>query len=67
MHGGCSTGATSAEGIERISNANWIHGGYSAKAKKSRHEAHQVHRRMQRLIRSASLAVSLVYKKPRKV
>jgi hypothetical protein len=32
MHGGCSTGPKTPEGLERSTKANWKHGRYSAKA-----------------------------------
>ena len=36
MHGGKSTGPRTREGIERIRQANWRHGRYSAKAREER-------------------------------
>jgi len=36
LHGGLSTGAKTAEGLERIRRANWKHGRYSAAAKAER-------------------------------
>jgi hypothetical protein len=38
LHGGLSTGAKTAEGIERIRQANTIHGRYTARAKAERKE-----------------------------
>lgn len=36
MHGGCSTGPRTPEGLERCRRANWKHGRYSASAKAER-------------------------------
>lgn len=36
MHGGCSTGPRTPEGLERCRRANWKHGRYSAAAKAER-------------------------------
>lgn len=41
LHGGRSTGPTSAEGLERSRRANWKHGRYSAEALAERQRAWQ--------------------------
>jgi hypothetical protein len=39
MHGGCSTGPKTPEGLERSRKARWKHGRYSASARAERREA----------------------------
>ena len=36
LHGGCSTGPRTAEGLARLRAARTIHGGYSAEARELR-------------------------------
>ena len=36
LHGGCSTGPRTAEGLARLAAARTIHGGYGAKARELR-------------------------------
>jgi hypothetical protein len=42
LHGGLSTGAKTAEGIERSRNANLRHGNYSAAAERRRREMREL-------------------------
>jgi hypothetical protein len=51
LHGGLSTGAKTAEGLERIRRASTKHGWYSQAAKAERAEARRVLRSLQALIR----------------
>jgi hypothetical protein len=53
MHGGCSTGAKTAEGIERIRAARTKHGRYSASSIAQRRAARQALRELRALIGSA--------------
>lgn len=53
MHGGASTGPTTAEGRERCRQVNWKHGGRSAEAIELRREAARVRRAITALSRSA--------------
>jgi hypothetical protein len=52
MHGGCSTGAKTAEGIERIRAARTKHGRYSAASIARRRAARQAIRTIRELLRS---------------
>jgi hypothetical protein len=52
MHGGPSTGAKTAEGIERIRAARWKHGRYSAASIAARREARQTIRAIRALLAS---------------
>jgi hypothetical protein len=53
MHGGCSTGAKTPEGIERIRAARTKHGRYSAASIAARRQARQLMRDLRALIGSA--------------
>jgi hypothetical protein len=53
MHGGCSTGAKTAEGIERIRKARTKHGRYSAASIAARRQARQLMRDLRALIGNA--------------
>jgi hypothetical protein len=50
MHGGCSTGAKTPEGIARSRAARWKHGRYSAASIAARREARQLMRNLRALI-----------------
>jgi hypothetical protein len=50
MHGGCSTGAKTPEGIERIRAARTKHGRYSAASIAARRQARQIMRELRALI-----------------
>ena len=50
MHGGTSTGPTSAEGLERCRQARWIHGGYSRGAREEQ-------RRFREVVEAATAAI----------
>ena len=50
LHGGKSTGARTAEGIERIRAARTIHGGYGAEAMKLRELVRGLKARTRRLV-----------------
>jgi hypothetical protein len=67
MHGGLSTGATTPEGLERISKAHWKTGRYSRK----RIELSRKHKRQEQELRAmmrwAFQASRKMYKKPPKV
>src|ERR1044072_3745310 len=52
MHGGCSTGAKTPEGIERIRAARTKHGRYSAASIARRRAARQAIRTIRELLRS---------------
>ena len=52
MHGGMSTGAKTAEGIERIRAARTKHGRYSAASIAARRQARQAIREIRALLRS---------------
>jgi hypothetical protein len=54
MHGGPSTGAKTAEGIERIRAARTKHGRYSAASIAARRQARQAIREIRALLRSAA-------------
>ena len=54
MHGGMSTGAKTAEGIERIRKARTKHGRYSAASIARRRAARQAMRTIRELLRSAT-------------
>jgi hypothetical protein len=54
MHGGPSTGAKTAEGIERIRAARTKHGRYSAASIARRRAARQAIRALRELLRSAT-------------
>ena len=54
MHGGMSTGAKTAEGIERIRAARTKHGRYSAATVARRRAARQAIRTIRELLRSAT-------------
>jgi len=54
MHGGCSTGAKTPEGIERIRAARTKHGRYSAASIARRRAARQAIRTIRELLRSAT-------------
>jgi hypothetical protein len=51
MHGGCSTGPRTAEGIERIRKARTKHGRYSAASIAARREARQILRTLKAFLR----------------
>jgi len=42
LHGGLSTGPKTQEGIERIRNANFRHGNYTAAAQRTRREVREL-------------------------
>jgi hypothetical protein len=46
MHGGCSTGPRTSDGLQKSRTSNWKHGGFSVNAKK---EAQQVRALMQEI------------------
>ena len=54
MHGGMSTGAKTAEGIERIRKARTKHGRYSAASIARRRAARQAIRTIRELLKSAT-------------
>ena len=54
MHGGMSTGAKTAEGIERIRAARTKHGRYSAATVARRRAARQAIRTIRELLRSVA-------------
>jgi hypothetical protein len=54
VHGGASTGAKTAEGIERIRKARTKHGRYSAASIAARRAARQAIRAIRELLRSAT-------------
>jgi len=67
MHGGRSTGAVTAEGIEKVRKANWVHGGQSLKAKQSRQESVATRRETSALLKFAMSQCRILYKKPKRV
>lgn len=50
MHGGLSTGPRTQAGLERIRQANWKHGRFSAEAKAERRLLRQLCRQVKELI-----------------
>jgi hypothetical protein len=54
MHGGCSTGAKTPEGIERIRAARTKHGRYSAASIAQRRAARQAIREIRALLKAAT-------------
>jgi len=52
MHGGCSTGPRTPEGLVRSKKANWKHGRFSTEAIKERYYLKQLLRESQNLIES---------------
>lgn len=67
MHGGLSTGPTTAEGLEHSRKARWKHGGQSREAKQSRVARRQDIHEIRSLMKWAMQACSETYKKPRKI
>lgn len=52
MHGGCSTGPRTIEGLARSKKANWKHGWFSKKVMEERYYLRQLFRESRTLIES---------------
>jgi hypothetical protein len=63
MHGGCSTGPRTAEGIERIRRAVTKHGRYTAAAKAERRQLRLFVEHARKTLRELAVAQQKVFQK----
>jgi hypothetical protein len=63
MHGGCSTGPKTSEGIERIRRAVTKHGRYTAAAKAERRQLRLFVKHARKTLREIAVAQKKVFQK----